>query len=113
MNTSRNLATFSLLLLAFGFSFLSLAQEAGKASTTSTSAGPIVNLQQAINSALEKNEVVRQSGENVRQGQEQLRQAKGAILPNVALAFNHLSQPRPEDPLARQLFPSQQTTTRI
>lgn len=87
--------TISLSLLT-GLGFSSLCQA--------------VTLEEALQSALQKNESVGVDHESTVQVEEQVKQAKGSILPNIALNATHLTQPKPRDPAAAQFFPAEQTT---
>lgn len=69
------------------------------------------SIDEAVQSALQKNEVVGQSRELVKQAEEQLSQAQSAPLPTLFLNGSHTIQPQPADPIARAFFPEKQTTT--
>lgn len=69
-----------------------------------------VNLDQSVQSTLEKNEVVGQSRAQLNQSKELTKQARGAILPTIALNGSYLIQPEASDPVAAQFFPDRQTT---
>lgn len=69
-----------------------------------------VNLDQAVQSTLEKNESLTQSREQLRQIEEQVTQTKSAIYPSLSLNGTYLQQPVPESPVAEQFFPEKQTT---
>ncbi|NUN04180.1 MAG: TolC family protein [Bdellovibrio sp.] len=70
-------------------------------------------LQQAYQSALQKNETVGIAKEQVKQFSERVSQVKGGIYPQLALNATHLVQPQPTDPLARDFFPEKQTTINL
>lgn len=72
-----------------------------------------VTLDEAFTSALANNEMILQNAERVEQANEKLRQAKGAILPNVSLNATHLIQPLPSNPIAAALSPERQTTAML
>ncbi|MBX2995264.1 MAG: TolC family protein [Bdellovibrionaceae bacterium] len=68
------------------------------------------SLDQAVQSALQKNETVAQSREQLRRSEEQISQARSAIFPNLSLNASYLIQPKPSDPIAAEFFPEQQRT---
>lgn len=72
-----------------------------------------ISLDQAVESALKKNESVDQSLYQLRQAEEIVRQTKGAILPSLTLNGTHLIQPKVSDPVAAQFFPETQTTANL
>src|SRR5689334_18611658 len=72
-----------------------------------------VTLDQALREALQKNETVEQNKNKVSQAEDRLSQAKGAILPNIALNGTYFVQPELGDPIAREIFPNQQTTVNL
>lgn len=72
-----------------------------------------VNLDQAVQSTLEKNELVGQSRSQVKQAEEAVDQIRGNILPNLSLNATYLRQPRLSDPVAAGFFPEEQTTTNL
>lgn len=67
-------------------------------------------LEEAFQSALQKNEVVGQSRERVVQAEELVEQAESAPYPTLSFHASHLIQPQPKDPIAREFFPENQTT---
>lgn len=69
-----------------------------------------VTLDEAYTAALNRLEILRQSKERVVQAEERVRQARGGILPNVALNASHMIQPKLNDPLIASFFPERQTT---
>jgi len=79
----------------------------------STFAFGAVTLDEAFRSALSQNEVVGQARERVFQADEQYTQARGAIFPTLSFQASHLIQPEPQDPIAREIFPEEQTTTNL
>lgn len=70
-------------------------------------------LQEAFQSALQKNETVGLNNQRVIQAQERVSQVKGGLFPQLALNATHLIQPRPSDPVAREFFPDKQTTINL
>lgn len=72
-----------------------------------------ITLEQAFESALQKNEGAGQARERVIQAEEQVSQAKGAIYPNLSLNASHMVQPPVSDPLAKEFFPETQTTANL
>lgn len=72
-----------------------------------------LTLDEALQSALQKNESVAQSTEKVRQAQEQADQAKAATLPSLNASATYFMQPEHPDPLAKEFFPAKQTTTAL
>lgn len=70
-------------------------------------------LQEAFQSALQKNETVGLNNQRVIQAQERVSQVKGGLFPQLALNATHLMQPRPSDPVAREFFPDKQTTINL
>ncbi len=71
---------------------------------------PALTLEQALQSALSRNETVSQSREQVNQAEEQFKQARSSVFPSLSFNATHFVQPQPEDPIARQFFPEEQTT---
>lgn len=69
-----------------------------------------MSLDEAVQASLQRNELVRQGDEQVLQARERVGQSKGAILPSLSLNAAHLIQPEPDDPIAREFSPGQQTT---
>lgn len=69
-----------------------------------------LNLDQAVESSLQKNEVVGQSRAQLDQAQELYKQVRGAILPTLSLNGSYLIQPEVSDPIAAEFFPDRQTT---
>ncbi|MCM2352413.1 MAG: TolC family protein [Pseudobdellovibrio sp.] len=72
-----------------------------------------VNLDQAVQSTLEKNALVGQSRSQVQQAEEAVDQIRGNILPNLSLNATYLRQPRLSDPVAAGFFPEEQMTTNL
>lgn len=72
-----------------------------------------IGLDQAVQSSLQKNELVGQSREQVLQVEEFTKQAKGAVLPKITLEGTYLIQPEVTDPIAAEFFPDRQTTAKI
>lgn len=72
-----------------------------------------INLDQAVESTLQKNELVGQSRAQLKQVEEQVSQVKGAIYPNLFLNGTYLIQPKPSDPIAQDFFPERQTTANL
>ncbi|MFN8790428.1 MAG: TolC family protein [Bdellovibrionales bacterium] len=79
----------------------------------STAVHAAVTLDEAFRSALSQNEVVGQARERVFQADEQYTQARGAIFPTLSFQASHLIQPQPENLIAREIFPEEQTTTNL
>ena len=69
-----------------------------------------VTLDDALRSAVAKNESLAKSGEKVVQAEENLDKALSGPQPSLALNANFIKQPEPDNPLARQFSPSEQTT---
>ncbi|KYG65911.1 transporter [Bdellovibrio bacteriovorus] len=72
-----------------------------------------IGLDQAVQSSLQKNEVVGQSKEQVVQVEELKKQATGSVLPTIALEGSYLIQPEVSDPIAAEFFPDRQTTANV
>lgn len=72
-----------------------------------------VNFQTVFQNALTKSEKVAQSHEGVNQAEEKIRQARGAVLPNLTFNGSHIRQELPSDPFARQFSPDSQTAARL
>ncbi len=72
-----------------------------------------INFQGAFQSALQRSEKVQQSHEGVFQAEEKIRQARGAVLPNLTLNASHIRQERPNDAFARSFSPGTQNAARI
>lgn len=70
-------------------------------------------LQEAFQSALQKNETVGLSQQQLIQARERVSQVRGGLFPQVALNATHFIQPRPDDPVAREFFPEKQTTVNL
>lgn len=70
-------------------------------------------LQEAFQSALQRNEVVGIAKEQVIRAKERVSQVKGGIVPQLALNASHLVQPQPTDATARDFFPERQTTVNL
>lgn len=69
-----------------------------------------VTLDEAVRSAIQKNEAAQQSGEQLKQAEEKVHQATGAILPSLFLNATHQIQAKTKDPLAQAFSPDRQTT---
>ncbi|WP_374001375.1 TolC family protein [Bdellovibrio bacteriovorus] len=67
-------------------------------------------LQEAYQSALQKNELVGTQNEQVRQIRERVKQVRGGMYPQISANATYLMQPQPSDPVARDFFPERQTT---
>lgn len=72
-----------------------------------------VNLNQAVESSLQKNESVGRNRADLKQAEERVSQARGSIYPNLSLNGTYLLQPKPTDPLAAQFFPQEQKTANL
>ncbi len=72
-----------------------------------------IGLDQAVQSSLQKNEIVGQSRAQLNQVQETTKQAKGAVLPTISLQGSYLIQPEVSDPIAAEFFPDRQTTANV
>ncbi|MES2803843.1 MAG: TolC family protein [Bdellovibrionota bacterium] len=72
-----------------------------------------VSLDEAVQSSLQKNEIVSQSKSQVKQSEEAVDQIRGNIYPTISLKASYLRQPQLADPIAASLFPKEQTTTNI
>jgi len=70
-----------------------------------------VTLEQAVQSAVEKNESIAQSWSQLQQSEEYVRQIRGNIFPTLTLEGSYLRQPKLSDPIAANFFPEEQTTT--
>lgn len=81
--------------------------------SVSTTSYAALNLDDAVRSTLQINESVGQSRQRLRQSEEMVKQAKGAIMPSIALNGTHLMQPKPTDPIAAAFFPEHQTTASL
>lgn len=68
------------------------------------------SLDQAFHAALERDESVRQSDEQVVQASARLARVRGGLFPDLSFSAYHLMQPEPDDPIAREFSPPQQTT---
>lgn len=73
-------------------------------------AAQAVTLEEAFQSALQKNEGVRASQEQLIQAEEQLTQAKSTVYPNLSLNATYTKQPEMSDPQYRAFSPEEQTT---
>lgn len=69
-----------------------------------------ITLDDALRSAIQKNESAGQSEEQLKQARERVSQATGAILPSLFFNANHQIQAKPKDPLAQAFSPEKQTT---
>lgn len=69
-----------------------------------------VTLDEAVRSAIQRNESSLQSAEQLKQAEERVSQATGAILPSLFLNANHQIQAKSKDPLAQAFSPEKQTT---
>lgn len=72
-----------------------------------------VSLDEAVQSAVEKNESVAQSWSKLQQSEEFVRQIRGNIFPTISLEGSYLRQPKLADPIAANIFPEEQTTTNL
>lgn len=72
-----------------------------------------VTLEQAVESAVEKNESIAQSWSQLQQSEEYVRQIRGNIFPTLTLEGSYLRQPKLSDPIASNFFPEEQTTTNL
>ncbi|MCC2680054.1 MAG: hypothetical protein K0R29_2630 [Pseudobdellovibrio sp.] len=72
-----------------------------------------VTLEQAVQSAVEKNESIAQSWSQLQQSEEYVRQIRGNIFPTLTLEGSYLRQPKLSDPIAANFFPEEQTTTNL
>lgn len=70
-------------------------------------------LDDALQSALQKNETAAQAQERVIQTRELVRQAKAVVLPSLSANAIHQIQPELEDIEARKLSPANQTSTAL
>lgn len=68
-----------------------------------------VTLEEAFREAVRKNETVSQSRNKITQADEKLSQLKGNIYPRIDFKASYLLQPELNDPIARAIFPNQQT----
>lgn len=72
-----------------------------------------VTIDEAFRSALQKNETAAQAREKVKQAEEKFDQVRSGPLPSLAFNASHTIQERVEDPIAREFFPENQTTTNL
>jgi outer membrane protein len=72
-----------------------------------------VTLEQAVQSAVEKNESIAQSWSQLQQSEEYVRQIRGNIFPTLTLEGSYLRQPKLSDSIAANFFPEEQTTTNL
>jgi len=72
-----------------------------------------LSLDEAFRSASHKSEILRQSHEQVFQAGERVNQARGELFPKISFETNHLIQPVPEDPIAQEFSPGQQTVASL
>jgi outer membrane protein len=72
-----------------------------------------VGLDEAVRSALQKNEGIGQSRLQLQESEEYVRQIRGNIFPNLSLKGSSLKQPKLSDPVAAAFFPEEQTTTNL
>lgn len=70
-----------------------------------------LSLDEALQSALQKNGMVAIGREQVLQAEEHVTQSKSAIYPSLSLNSTYLLQPEATDPALRTLFPAEQTIT--
>ncbi|ASD64618.1 TolC family protein [Bdellovibrio bacteriovorus] len=70
-------------------------------------------LQEAYQSALQKNETVGIQNEQVQQIRERVKQVRGGMFPQISANATYFMQPAPSDPVARQFFPERQTTVAL
>src|SRR6476620_2849056 len=68
-----------------------------------------LTLEQAYRSAHDRNEVVKQSDAQVAQAEARVSRVRGGLLPELTFTASHLIQPEPDDPIAREFSPGQQT----
>ena len=99
-------------LISISFSFLILqtaSAQVAKSQAVNTQVATkqtvkTLTLDEAFQSALQKNESVRQAGERLLQTEEQLTQAKSTVYPNLSFNASYMVQPQPTDPVAIQFF---------
>lgn len=72
-----------------------------------------VNLNQAVESSLQKNETVEKGRAELLQADERVGQARGLIFPNVSLIGTYLRQPKSTDNFSGQIFPEEQKTASL
>ena len=72
-----------------------------------------VTLEQAYQASLARSESVRQSSERIIQADERVSRLRGGLLFDVNFNATQLMQPAPDDPIARQFSPAQQTTAAL
>lgn len=72
-----------------------------------------IDLDQAVQSTLQKNESVGQSQLQLQQVSEQQNQAKSLIYPSVKLNGTYFVQPPVNDPVAKDFFPEKQSTVNL
>lgn len=70
-------------------------------------------LQEAFQSALVKNEVTAIQAERVKQLQEQVKQVRGGVFPQLSAKATYFQQPELADPIAQEFFPARQTTASL
>ncbi|MGE3680970.1 MAG: TolC family protein [Bdellovibrionales bacterium] len=70
-------------------------------------------LEDALRSALKKNETVKQAHEKVVQAEELLDQAKSGPRPTLSFNATHMIQDVPRNPLSREFSPEEQTTSNL
>lgn len=70
-------------------------------------------LQEAFQSALQRNEVVGIAKEQVTRAKERVSQVKGGIVPQLALNATHLIQPQASSQADRDRFPEKQTVVNL
>jgi outer membrane protein len=80
--------------------------------TAAAAPSAAVSLNDAFLAALEKNETVRQTGEQVVQADERIARLKGGLFPELSLNASRLFQPAPND-LFREFSPPQQSTVNL
>lgn len=72
-----------------------------------------INFKEALRATLQKSELLAQRQEGVNQAEEQIDQARGAILPNISANATHFRQDQPTDPFARSFSPASQDSARL
>src|SRR5690349_21219691 len=80
---------------------------------SSHSAFAALTLDEAFSAALAKSESAQQGTERINQADDRIDRIRGSLFPEFSFNTNHLIQPAPEDPIARQFSPSNQTTANL
>ncbi|KYG60344.1 transporter [Bdellovibrio bacteriovorus] len=70
-------------------------------------------LQEAYQSALQKNETVGLQNAKVTQAKERVSQLRGGLYPQISAKATYFMQPEAKDPLAQEIFPDRQTTVAL